>query len=731
MAKRILVPFLLLISLLSFRCLGQVSYGGLPASFNLLKSLKMEIPVIEMVPVSNLALQQEELQSGNPYKKFRFAKSFDVDISPDNAGVWSQADGMKIWRVAIHSRGAYSLNILFDKAILPTGASIFIFSPDHQILRGAFNANNEQSSGMLPIYPLPGDEIIVEYDEPVNVTAARELHISKVNHDYKNAIGSRPLGESGTCNMDVYCAGAAVVAKEKQAVVQLVISGTDLCTGTFVNNTQRDKTPYLLTAGHCILTAADAQRTVFTFNYESPYCGKNGSMNGYADQTMTGSILRARSDSLDFALVELEMMPPPEYRPYYVGWDHSKAVPLSTRSVHHPKGDVKKVSIDNDPPGIATYSSAGHAQNSFWWIKQWDIGTTEAGSSGGPLLNNANLLVGSLTGGTATCDHSTDDYFSMFSFQWDFTPVATRQLKRWLDASNTGESKIDAMDPYTAPSACNLFSDVIPDEKYEIAKVTNGKGYVSGHNSYRITSYAQLFNQTDHTTLSAFSVGVAKAITGVNNSNSSVDFQIYAINQNTGLPGVVLKTIRIPIMSLNAGVMNFVALDSPLEITGKYFIGYNINYNNTSDTLAVYHALPRTNTDKNRAYCIIDGSWQPFYWVPEINLKTSLLINSYGCANTFAQSIPDTVPLGETQFKVYYPTDPALNMLYLVNTGQEEFGSVIFYDLMGRKISETQRMLTTEPMEISCAQLGSAVYCIAVETKTRREVMKVKVIRIR
>ena len=115
-----------------------------------------------------------------------------------------------------------------------------------------------------------------------------------------------------------------LMSKEKQAVVQLVISGTDLCTGTLVNNTRRDKTPYLITAGHCILTTSEAQETVFSFNYESPFCGNGGSVNGYASQTMTGAILRSRSDSLDFALVELETMPPPEYRPYYAGWDCSK-----------------------------------------------------------------------------------------------------------------------------------------------------------------------------------------------------------------------------------------------------------------------------------------------------------------------------------------------------------------------------------------------------------------------
>lgn len=733
MVKHILFLFLILALtfILSFRSDGQISYGGVPASFNRLKSQNLQLPIVEMAPVNNYELQLKDTQSKNLNKKFRFAKSFDVDISPDNSGVWDSADGIRIWRVAIRSKGAYSLNIIFDRAILPTEASIFIYSPDHQILRGAFNANNEQSSGMLPIFPLPGDEIIVEYNEPATVSTPGELHISKVNHDYKNVIGSRPLGESGTCNMDVYCSDARLVNKEKQAVVQLVISGTDLCTGTLVNNTNRDKTPYLITAGHCILSAKDAQQTVLTFNYESPFCGKDGSTNGYVDQTMTGAILRARSDSLDFALVELEMLPPPEYRPYYAGWDHSKTVPASARSIHHPKGDVKKVSIDYDPPGTGSYSSSGHLSNSFWWIKKWDIGTTEAGSSGGPLFNDANQVIGSLTGGTATCDHSTDDYFAMMAYQWSNSSLATGQLKKWLDPSNTGETKIEAMDPYASGSTCDQFSDVVPDEKYEALKMTYGRGYVSGHNSMRITNYAQEFNLTEKTTLSAFSVSFAKAITSVNNSNSSVIFQVYQVDENTGIPGTVLKSVEMPIGSLKAQSTNFFVLDQPLEITGKYFIGYDINYSNTGDTVAVYHAVPRTSNDLNRAYCVMNGSWQPFYWIPEINLRTSLLINSYGCGSTFVPIKTDSVPKGSSQFKVYYPADQTVNVFYLINTGKEEFGRVIFYDLMGRKISEIQRMLTTTPMELRYGQLEPAVYCIAIETLTKREVMKVKIIRSR
>lgn len=729
MSKRILTYILLLTFGFSLRCNSQISYGGTPASFSHLKSASVPIPVVEMPRVSNLALQMEALQSKDLFKNQKFAKSFEVDITPSNSGVWNNVDGMKIWRVAFRSEGAYSLNLIFDKAIMPTGASLFIYSADHQIIRGAFNANNEQSSGMLPIYPLATDEIVVEYDEPEHVSLTGELHIAKVNHGFKNAIGTRPLGEAGTCNMDVYCKGASMMLKEKQAVVQLVIGGTNLCTGTLVNNSQRDKTPYLITAGHCIFNAMDAQQTVFSFNYESPNCGKNGSLNGFADQTMTGSILRARSDSLDFALVELEMLPPPDYRPYYAGWDRSKVLPVSSRTVHHPQGDVKKVSIDSDPPLISSYSSSGKIQNAFYLVKKWDIGTTEKGSSGGPLFSESNHLVGTLTGGFATCENSIDDYFSQFALQWNYYSSPSNQLKKWLDPTNSGIQKIEAMDPYTAGESCDQFSDVGTDEKYELAKVTAGRGYITGHNSWRISSYAQEFSTSEKTTLSAFAVGIAKVTSGVYNSNSNVLFHIYSMDDKKGTPGTVLKSIKLPMKSLTTAAMNFIALDQPLQITGKYFIGYEINYTNATDTVAVYSAVPRTESQKNHAYCIMNGSWEPFYWIPEINVRTSLLINAFGCGTTFVPGDTIPTPAPGSRFKIYYPTNQNINSLYLINTGNEEFGRVAFYDLLGRKVAEHQRILTNSPMELDCSQFLSSVYFVAVETLTGREVIKVKIIR--
>ena len=43
---------------------------------------------------------------------------------------------------------------------------------------------------------------------------------------------------------------------------------------------------------------------------------------------------------------------------------------------------------------------------SFWWIRGWDIGSTEGGSSGAPLFNAGQRVIGLLSGGIARCGDS-------------------------------------------------------------------------------------------------------------------------------------------------------------------------------------------------------------------------------------------------------------------------------------------------------------------------------------
>jgi len=706
---------------------GQLSYGGIPASFSLLKKAVYSIPVIDLEPVDNNQLLLAEKSDPKNLKSFYFAKKISVDISPESSGRWEVKGDMKIWQVGIRSKGAWSLNLIFDKMIIPQGASLFIYSKDQKKVLGAFTSDNEQSSGFFSTYPVAGDEIVVEYDEPIKSAYAGILHISDVNHDYKNIFGTRPLGEADPCNMDVLCPDAIVYAAEKQAVVSLLVAGRELCTGTLINNTSQNKTPYLLTAGHCIENAVDAQTTIFCFNYESPSCGNGeSSLNGYADQTLSGAILKARSDSLDFALVQLETAPPAEFRPYYAGWNRSAVIPTSTFAIHHPKGDVKKVSKDNNPPTIGSYA-ADFTSNSFWIIGKWEVGTTENGSSGCALFNQNKLIAGTLTGGTATCDVPTNDLFSMFNKQWDFYKTSERQLKIWLDPAGTGAVEVAGLNPFDTGNSCAQFTNGEVGESYILQNVSNRSGgYKTGHNILKISSYAERFGKTEQTLLSSVSIGVAKVSTLVSNSNSKITLKVYAEDVASGLPGSELVTMALPFNLLSANKMNFIELESPIVIHNNFFIGFDVDYTNATDTFAVFHTPDRLQFNKNDAFAKTGGSWKPFYWIPELGISTSLLINANGCQNTLAvNNNPGTDE--QQKFEVLYPQALVTNYVLLRNKGTEEYGVISLYDILGHKLFTEERMLSATPRAVSLEHYHSGVYFLTVETVSARQVIKIRV----
>ena len=128
-----------------------------------------------------------------------------------------------------------------------------------------------------------------------------------------------------------------------------------------LNNTNQQNRPLLLTAQHCIGDQNDADKTIFVFGYESPWCD---GPDGRVYHSLSGSVLRSTNTDIDFSLVELNTFPPLVYKPYLAGWDVSGSVPFHLAAIHHPMGDVKKISIDPDSAVTSTFNNM--LANSFW-----------------------------------------------------------------------------------------------------------------------------------------------------------------------------------------------------------------------------------------------------------------------------------------------------------------------------------------------------------------------------
>jgi len=274
---------------------AQISQPGTPFSFSLKN--KSVVPVIQMPEVNPVELLREDENSDTlPDYPYRFAKNLEVNLSPENSGLWQELKGKgKLWRLGIKSEGAVAINLIFKHYLLPPGAKLFLYNPDHSMILGAFTEKNNKPWGSLAMTPVKGDEIIIEYFEPENTSTKRKLVIGTVGHAYREILGllDGRYGLSQACNKDINCPDGADWQYEKHAVCRIIFSKLNgnsyLCSGSLINNARNDETPYFLTANHCLPTSYEAQTAVYYFNYESPSCnGGDLLKRGFISKIISG-----------------------------------------------------------------------------------------------------------------------------------------------------------------------------------------------------------------------------------------------------------------------------------------------------------------------------------------------------------------------------------------------------------------------------------------------------------
>ncbi len=447
---------------------SQIDRGGVPRSFLLNDVQKTLLKVIEVPSPDMISIREEDNQDAKLEKSYRVGIDVPVFISLADAGQWDNLpDGGRLCRVMLKCKDAQGIGLNYSTMRLPKGSDIFVYSPYHTSVIGAIASSEIPDSRHFTTRPIAGDEIVLEYYEPSACREYAEIEISGIVYVYRGFESAEnqqiKSASSGSCEVNVNCEEGQNWQNQKRGVVKIFSRVTNTtvdpnivshfwCTGNIMNNTAQDFSGLLLSAAHCSVgggvTASpeDYSKWVFYFNYESEGCSNTGS----EEYTIVGAEKLAIADNSsdvgsDFLLLRFLQDIPPAYQPFYCGWDAGPGGSSSGVCIHHPGGDIKKISTYTSPLVSDTWGSTLNTHWKVYWAATTNgHGVTEGGSSGSALFDDEGLVVGTETGGYSSCQNpDAQDYYGKLSYSWTSNGTfASQQLKPWLDPESSGLLKM-------------------------------------------------------------------------------------------------------------------------------------------------------------------------------------------------------------------------------------------------------------------------------------------------
>lgn len=438
-----------------FSAYAQISNGGKPLTFNdkyatqlLSKDIRTNLNNSGVVVVPDI---DKEGARSTASSENIYGQEVPVVIDFFNqAQMISINDGSELWVLNVKSDSAEGYQFLFDEFHLPEGCRLFIYNKGRDMVLGAFTSENNREDNSFITQFINGNEVVVELYIPAGLRSRVKLSASKIVYIFSKCFQSKVNGReaSGSCEINTSCYQGVGWQDEIKSVVLICEKVDDknygFCTGTLLNkenNYIESDRPFLLSANHCYERESggksDPKNWVFLFRYESPVCDWPDSdiPLGYMKSATGAEVVSndAGSKKTDYLLLKLKntVGEISSNDIAFAGWNASEAgegTPLVV-SIHHPKGNVKKIAISKNTPVLASWVETGPYTGDYLKVI-WDEGTVEKGSSGAPLFNQNYQVVGDLRGGSSSCANKTGpSLYGRFSKSWKDGKLSTYLAK--------------------------------------------------------------------------------------------------------------------------------------------------------------------------------------------------------------------------------------------------------------------------------------------------------------
>jgi lysyl endopeptidase len=713
--KKLVLSSLVLVLMVSSNLFGQ-TYMSAINKFE----LSMNIPIRSVEAPDRAQLANEDALRDRQGLLYRIGVARLTNVNTVNSGIWTTLpNGDRQWQLIVSAPGAEAISFLFETFKIYGATTLRIQNMKGQDVHALMTASDVQEHFRQNAALCFGDKLLLTLTEP-KYTTPSEIDMDRIMYNYRSTgnPNAQKINESDACEVNVNCTPVGDPWQdEKRGVARIyVVEGAQAgwCSGTLINNTAADCKPYFLTALHCGVnsTTANMGQWKFYFRYEAPTCTNPTTGGSLASNFITGCLRIADSgdgggnSGSDFLLVKLgttsnetsviTQLKSTAFNAYWNGWNANTAATTGGASIHHPAGDIKKISTFT---GNTVSTQWGSATGSHWrvtWTSNTNgYGVTEGGSSGSPLFNGSQgYVIGTLTGGGSFCTIQTaPDQYGKMSFHWTNNGTATnRQLKPWLDPTNSGllllagsndpcsvvvptapVANFVANQTNVAPATTVQFTDLstgLPTSWAWSISPASGWAYAAG------TSATSQNPQVTFNTVGQYTVTLIA--TNAQGNDSEIKNNYIVVAASTG-----------PCTGSSATCdefINTVTLNT-LNNTSNCSTGGYANYTNISTSLAkgVSYSMtivPGTPGQTNSAYTDDElAAWIDFNnnnSFSDPGEEVAYVLVGQGWSNTFNFTVPTTATIGNVRMRVRisYSPDGAI-----APCGQSTYGEVEDYTI--------------------------------------------------
>lgn len=356
-------------------------------------------------------------------------------VGLNRAQATTQADNRLVWAMPVASPNAGAIRVHLENVSLPPGSELYFYSRDGQAY-GPYTGTGPHGTGEFWSESIFGSEGIVQLRVP-NADKATlqqitfsltELGVIGIRYtdQFQNTAANWPCGnpsciEDATCNSGA--ANSIWNAYAKMEWIQGAFIYT--CTTGLLTDNNPTADNFSLTANHCISSSNTAQNINFYWRFRTSACdGTCPTNNGWPYQTGGGATVSATGSggAGDFTLLHLNNPPPSGST--LLGWTNVAVANTNGTALH-------RVSNPNFGPQAYSEQRVDTSAGTCNGLPRGPIiysrdtfGGTDGGSSGSPVVNASNQVVGQLYGACGTnvgdpCDSASNATIDgAFAYYW-------------------------------------------------------------------------------------------------------------------------------------------------------------------------------------------------------------------------------------------------------------------------------------------------------------------------